>query len=228
MKCKTLCVSLLVVLLFVGSAWPAVTINNKDIDTISDILHEARNGGVISAKDSSLEIEKDSVMRLHNGQLDLTYNIGSGNTAVSAGTIRDFSTGAAKTQDNGFLAALAKTKFGSTKVIITSSLIMSNYNNNAYSNWFYDLYFVAVSNDNGLKQSRFGAWRYPMSDGGTTSGYIKDIKAGITVSGYDGELVVAATMEATNDNPDVPVNYSTKRVSACCFMSTHLNDINSV
>ena len=160
-------------------------------------------------------------MRLHNGKMDLTYKIGSGNSAVSVGTIRDFSTGAAKTQDNGFLAALAKTKFGSTKVIITSSHTMSSYTTNSSgynlhgTNWFYDLYFVAMSNDNDVvKQSRFGAWRYPIKEGGTTSGYIKDIKTGINVSGYDGELVVAATMEATNDNPDVAVKYSSKNVSA--------------
>ena len=114
MKFKTLCVSMLAVLLFAGSAWPVVTINNKDIDTISDILREARAGGVVTAKDSNLEIEKDSVMRLQNGKLDLTYQIGSGDSTLSVGSIRDFSTGAARTQDNGFLAALAKTRFGST------------------------------------------------------------------------------------------------------------------
>ena len=220
MKFKTLCVSMLAVLLFAGSAWPVVTINNKDIDTISDILREARAGGVVTAKDSNLEIEKDSIMRLQNGKLDLTYQIGSGDSTLSVGSIRDFSTGAARTQDNGFLAALAKTRFGSTKVIVTSSHTISSYTTSSTgfslhgTNWFYDLYFVAVSNDNGVKQSRFGAWRYPMSDGGTTSGYIKDIKTGITVDGYDGELVVAATMEATNDNPTIPVNYNTKRVNA--------------
>ena len=68
--------------IFGNNTLTVVTINNKDIDTISDILLEARSGGMlavlaccatVSAKDSNLEIEKDSVMRLHNGQLDLTY-----------------------------------------------------------------------------------------------------------------------------------------------------------
>ena len=220
MKTKTLCMSLLGVMIFAGSAWPVVTVNGKDIDSISDILREARSGGIISEQDTNLEIEKASVLRIHDGQLDLTYNIGKGNKALSVGKIRDFSTGAAKTQDNGFLAALAKTKFGSTKVLITSSHTMSSYTSNsgAYNlnntNWFYDLYFVAVSNDSKVTQSRFGAWRYPMSVGGTTSGYIKDIKTGISVNGYDGELVVAATMEATNDNPARSVKYSDKKVNA--------------
>ena len=102
-------------------------------------------------------------MRLHNGKMDLTYKIGSGNSAVSAGTIRDFSTGAAKTQDNGFLAALAKTKFGSTKVIITSSHTMSSYttSRSGYNlhgtNWFYDLYFVAVRKDDMTAKRFFDA-----------------------------------------------------------------------
>ena len=66
--------------------------------------------------------------------------------------------------------------------------------------------------DGNISQSRFGAWRYPEREGQTTSGYIKDIKTGIFVDGFDGELVVAATMEATNDNAFIPVPYGSKDV----------------
>ena len=68
---------------FRNNTLTVVTINNKDIYTIRDILLEARSGGMltvlaccatVSAKDSNLEIEMDSVMRIYNGQLDLTYH----------------------------------------------------------------------------------------------------------------------------------------------------------
>ncbi len=130
-----------------------------------------------------------------------------------------------ETRDNGLLAALAKTKFGDQKILITSSMILTETTGethwylidliiNGYSNWFYDIYFTVLSNDSdgNISQSRFGAWRYPEREGQTTSGYIKDIKTGIFVDGFDAELVVAATMEATNDNAFIPVPYGNKDV----------------
>lgn len=74
---------------------------------------------------------------------------------------------------------------------------------------------MAVSKDisEDITQKRFGAWRYPNELDGTKSGYIKDIDTGIFVEHFNGELVVAATMEATNDNPYKAVNFSNKKVN---------------
>ena len=55
--------------------------------------------------------------------------------------------------------------------------------------------------------------RYPNEYDGTKSGYIKDIKTGIFVEHFNGELVVAATMEATNDNPNIAAKFSSKTVN---------------
>ena len=95
-------------------------------------------------------------MRLHNGNLDLSYNIGSSNSALSL----DYSTGGMHTQDDGILAALSKTKFGEKKILIGSSKTFSF----AFTNWAYDIYFVSVSRDisETISQQRFGAWRYPL------------------------------------------------------------------
>ena len=84
-----------------------------------------------------------------------------------------------------------------------------------YTNWFYDLYFAALSEDIDeiITQERFGAWRYPNEYDGTKSGYIKDIKTGIFVEHFNGELVVAATMESTNDNPNREVKFSSTKVN---------------
>ena len=197
----------------------------KKIGTIPDILKAARGGGIVNKVDSDLELGKNSILRLHDdGQLDLHYEIGNGDKDLSLGKINGYST-TTEMRDNGLLAALAKTKFGDQKILITSSMILTETTGethwylldpiiNGYSNWFYDIYFTVLSNDadGNISQSRFGAWRYPEREGQTTSGYIKDIKTGIFVDGFDGELVVAATMEATNDNMFIPVSYGKKLV----------------
>lgn len=149
-------------------------------------------------------------MRLHNGQLDITHNIGNGNNNLALGKITGYST--AMQQDNGLIAAMSATKFGENKILVASSKTMHDSNTNR----FYDIYFVSVKKDitEKVSQNRFEAWRYPNTANGTTSGYLKDIKTGMFVENFDGELVVSATMEATNDNPDKAVAYSSKKVNA--------------
>ena len=77
-------------------------------------------------------------MRLHNGQLDITHDIGKGNNNLALGKITNYST--ATQQDNGLIAAMAETKFGENKILVASSKTMYSGN----TNWFYDIYFVAV------------------------------------------------------------------------------------
>ena len=209
--------SLLGVMIFAGCAWPAVTVNGKDIDTIGDILREARSGGIVNETDSTFDIEKASLLRLHDGQLDLTYNIGNGNTTKSLGKIRDYIEPTSNTaeQDDGLLAAVSKTNFNGKRVVIGSSKTTGF----SASTWFYDLYFLqAVKEDNGnITQSRFGAWRYPYGNykqANSTAGHLKDIKTGIFVNGYNGELVVTATMESTYDGRYVKAKFSDKKVNA--------------
>lgn len=197
-----------------GSAF-AVALHGKGISTIPDILKEARSSGITDRSGANLDIPKHSILRMHNGKLDLLYNIGSGDTDLSLGSIEGYSTGSTKTQDNGISAALSATKFGSKKILIGSSKNMSTQQGQQYTNWFYDLYFTAISKDieEKITQERFGAWRYPAEAGGTKSGYIKDIKTGIFVEHFNGELVVAATMEATNDNTNKAAKFSSKKVN---------------
>ena len=80
-----------------------------------------------------------------------------------------------------------------------------------------DIYFTALGRkdrDSSVSQSRFGAWRYPNSENSGNSGYIRDIKTGIFIEGFDGELVVCALMESKNDKPALYENYSNKTASA--------------
>lgn len=185
-------------------------LHGKSISTIPDLLKEAQRSGVTDRTGSNLEISKYSIMRLHNGQLDITHNIGNGNNNLALEKITGYST--AMQQDNGLIAAMSATKFGENKILVASSKTMHDSN----TNWFYDIYFVSIKKDitEKVSQTRFGAWRYPNTANGTTSGYLKDIKTGMFVENFDGELIISATMEATNDNPVKAVAYSSKKVNA--------------
>ena len=127
MKRKVFFASMLALLLACAWVWSAfaVALHGKDISTIPDILKEARSSGITDRIGANLDIPKHSILRLHNGKLDLLYNIGSGDTDLSLGSIRDYSTGSTKTQDNGISATLAATKFGSKKILVASSKNMS-------------------------------------------------------------------------------------------------------
>ncbi len=238
---KGVIASMLLVLLIAGSAH-AVSIKGQDISTIPDILRHARgltgkNVQLELRKDSLLRIHDD-------GLLNLRYNIGNGDKDSSLGKIKDYTyrTGVNTVRqfntlrftqtnmlDNGISAILTETKFGGNKVLITASRLLASLISDSYfavaprsvdlkyvTNWFYDIYFVDVSkNDDGkISQSRFGTWRYPNQTDGKNSGYLKDIDTGIFVDGFDGELVVAATMTVTNDNIKSAVDYRTKTVGA--------------
>ena len=210
MKYKILCVSLITVLL-VSCQAQAVSIKGKAISTITDILSHAQ--GLVSSGDTHLEIEKASLMRVFtDGQLNLRYNIGSGNNDLSLGKIKDYTN--SSYAGGGIITALSRKTFNNNRIIIASSLVGNSLHNNY--NWFYSLYFAAVNNDSDgkISQSRFGVWRYPVQQLGSDSGYIKDIKTGIFVEGFDGELVMTSTMEADNDNMYKPVKFSSKKVTA--------------
>ncbi|MBQ4402608.1 MAG: hypothetical protein II832_10605 [Synergistaceae bacterium] len=238
--------STLAVFLTAGTAH-AASLKGKDLSTVPDILRHARG---LTGKEVSLELRKDSLLRLHDdGQLDLRYNIGNGDKDLSLGQIKDYAYKAGLAQnkqddgfhtyayftqtymlDDGFSAILTETKLGGKKLLITTSRHLSlgksesvnteeyvkYYRPCIYTNWCYDVYFATVSksDDGKISQSRFGAWRYPNKRDSKDSGYIKDIDTGIFVNGFDGELVVAATMTATNDHRDSAVDYSTKTVGA--------------
>ncbi|MBR0315942.1 MAG: hypothetical protein IJQ99_03675 [Synergistaceae bacterium] len=118
MNRRSLFVSLLVLLFISSYAWGA-TLHGKSISTIPDLLKEARRNGVTNRAGSNLEISKHSIMRLHNGQLDITHNIGNGNNNLALGKISNYST--AMQQDNGLIAAMAETKFGENKILVASS-----------------------------------------------------------------------------------------------------------
>lgn len=222
MRYKILCLSLIAVLILSCQA-QAVSIKGKEISTITDILSHARGLGNLSG-DTHLELRKSSLLRLNDDDEDfnLHYNIGSGPTDLSLGRIeRSVSlrlSGQLASQTDKSLAALAKTKLNGKKIVIASSKSISAAQTlrDRMSNYFYDLFFVSINNDSDgkISQSRFGAWRYPKEAGGTNSGYIKDIKTGIFVEGFDGELVVVAAMEAINDNIDIYVKFSDKKVNA--------------
>lgn len=217
--------STLAVFLIAGSAH-AASLKGKDLSTVPDILRHARG---LTGKEVSLELRKDSVLRLHDdGQLDLRYNIGNGDKDSSLGKIKDFTTGF-KNLGEGFTAAVTERSFGGNKILVSSQKAMYNmervsvenwgqvYIYELDTNWFYDIYFATISksDDGKISQSRFGAWRYPNKvshyrGDATDSGYLKDIKTGIFVDGFDGELVVTATMETTKDNPSTPLVYSHK------------------
>ena len=88
-KVKGVIASMLLVLLIAGSAH-AVSIKGQDISTIPDILRHARG---LTGKNVSLELRKDSLLRIHDdGQLDLRYDIGNGDKYSSLGQIKDYST----------------------------------------------------------------------------------------------------------------------------------------
>ena len=61
-KVKGVIASMLLVLLIAGSAH-AVSIKGQDISTIPDILRHARG---LTGKNVSLELRKDSLIRLHD------------------------------------------------------------------------------------------------------------------------------------------------------------------
>ena len=110
MKQKILLVSSLFIMPLVSPAW-AVSIKGRAVSTIADVLRFARELDNVSNQDAKLELGKSSLLRLHDdGQLDLHYNIGSGDTDLSLGQIREYSAGYRK-RDNGFIASLAKTNF---------------------------------------------------------------------------------------------------------------------
>ncbi len=223
----------------VGSQAGAATIKGKDISTVPDILKEASG---ISGKNSvNLQFEKFSILRLHDdGQLDLHYNIGSGDNDLSLGKIENYSS-VPFGRDNGLLAAISKTNFGGNRVFIGSTKIFGQPDATGSwlrsSNWAYDIYFATVSKDDDGKiaQSRFGTWRYPIKTYNTQqealganaakSGYLKDIKTGIFVDGFDGELVVTATMEAANDCSTLySTNYNNKKTNAALNFWALYND----
>lgn len=207
MRRKVLCASVLALLMACTHAW-AVSLHNKAISTIPDILREARRDGIASDAESNLDLPKHSFIRYHGGYMDLRYNIGSGDADLSLGQIRDYSNGALSflKRDYGTIAALLKTRFGERKVFAGSSTGFR-----VDGPWLYDIYFAVISHDitDTISQERFGAWRY---NGDSTSGYIKDIKTGIFLENFDGELVAAATLESTNDDGS-DVLYSTKKVN---------------
>lgn len=123
MKQKILFVSLIAILL-ISPAW-AVSIRGRAVSTIADVLRFARELDNVSNQDTKLELGKSSLVRLHDdSQLDLHYNIGSGDTDLSLGQIREYSAGYRK-RDNGFIAQLAKTNFNGKKVLISSSRIQA-------------------------------------------------------------------------------------------------------
>lgn len=79
--------STLAVFLTAGSAY-AVDIKGRDISTIPDILRWSRG---LTGKEVSLELKKDSLIRLHDdGRLDLRYNIGNGDRDSSLGKIMGY------------------------------------------------------------------------------------------------------------------------------------------
>ena len=239
-KHKVLFASLIVVLLACCQA-QAVSIKGRAVSTISDILRYARGLGNVSTTDTALELGKASVLRMDaNGQLTLRHNIGNagdGGQESSLGKIANYlskgenSAEGDNVRDNGLLSAVAQTSFNNNKVVITSSRSVFNFvvtherpgilNDRPIkfyekTNWFYDIYFMALSKDeNGsVSQSRFGAYRYPNKEYSEYSGYIKDIKTGIFVEGFNGELVVAAAMETVKDNDDLYVEAKSKNVAS--------------
>lgn len=113
---------------------------------------------------------------------------------------------------------MAKTNFNGNKVVIAGSKSIALHSPVLdCTNFLYDIYFTSITADeNGsVSQSRFNAWRYPSTVSGDSC-YIKDIKTGIFVDGFNGELVVTAAMDTTNGHPGTHsgVNYNTKSASA--------------
>lgn len=214
MKRKILAL-LLFASLLVSSQAEAVKVRGRNISTISDIVRAA--GGVASEKDTNIQLPKNSYFRVADfGQeLELTYDIGHSNTEKSLGSISGFQN-TYNGYDLGLVAAVSKTMFGNQKVVISSTRTQYWYSSGTHSNWLYYLYFLKVGRDEdgNISQSRFGMWHYPRDYDSGNSGFIKDIKAGISVEGFDGELVIAATMETTNDNPGKAVKFSDKKVKA--------------
>lgn len=214
MRFKILLSSLLAVLL-IGSQAGAVSIKGRDVSSIPDILKQSR--GLADKGSDNLDLSKASFIRIHDdGQLDLHYNIGNGDKYLSLREINGYST-TNLMRDNGIITVAAKTKFGNNKTFITSSKALSDS-----SHWFYDLNiskqyrrYYDGKFDREYVQLLFDNWRYGHYGFGddSKSGYLKDIKTGIFVDGFDGELFVSATMEVTNDNPNKTVDFSTKKVS---------------
>ncbi|MBR0168198.1 MAG: hypothetical protein IJQ08_05970 [Synergistaceae bacterium] len=214
MKHKTICLLLLLSLL-VSCQAEAVKVRGRNISTISDIVRVA--GGVASANDTNIQLPKNSYFRVADfGQeLELTYDIGHSNTEKSLGTISGFQS-TNNGYDLGLVAAVSKTTFGNQKVVISSTRTQYWNSSGNCSNWLYYLYFLKVGRDEdgNISQSRFAMWHYPREYGRTTSGFIKDIKAGISVEGFDGELVAVASMETTNDNLGKAVKFSDKWIDS--------------
>lgn len=143
MKYKVLCASILAVML--ACAWGggafALELHGKDISTIPDILKEARNSGITNKVGANIDLPKYSILRLHEGKLELNYNIGSGENELSLGSIQGYSTGSTKTQDTGISVALSSTKFNEKKILIGSSKNMSTeqsqQDTNRNQGWIY-------------------------------------------------------------------------------------------
>ena len=196
-----------------GSAH-AASIKGKDLSTVPDILRHARG---ITGKEVSLELRKDSLLRLHGiGQLDLRYNIGNGDKDSSLGRIPTGDENSSYVSIEGMFLALAQTKFNGDKVAVASTRSLARIGR-GLTNWFYELSFLKVSRNSGgggVTPSIFGAWSYPNEVKSGNSGHLKDIDTGIFVDGFNGELIVTATMTATNDNYFIPANYNTKTVGA--------------
>ena len=160
--------STLAVFLTAGSAH-AASIKGKDLSTVPDILRHARG---LTGKEVSLELRKDSVLRLHDsgknlqrcdsGYLDLRYNIGNGDRDSSLGRIPHFAV-EDRVEDvhaeiNGMFLKLAQTKFNGNKVVIASSVGLSEYRVDDFdlhrlrefaTNWLYELSFNTVSKNDG-------------------------------------------------------------------------------
>ena len=214
MNRKILCL-LLFVSLFVSTQAEAVKVGGKNIGSIPDILRAANAGGFAS-KGTDLEIPRDSILRISRSgskefAYDLTYGIGSSNKTESLGSEKY---GGSAMRDDAFCAAAAKTTFGGKKIVVASTPPSYAIYGGIYTNWRFGVSFIEVGrNDDGnLYQSEFGYWKYPDTKGSGDSAYNKDIKTGIFVEGFDGELVISAAMETTNDNPNVAVKYSDKSV----------------
>ncbi|MBR0248264.1 MAG: hypothetical protein IJQ70_04770 [Synergistaceae bacterium] len=135
--------STLAVFLTAGTAH-AASLKGKDLSTVPDILRHARG---LTGKEVSLELRKDSLLWLNGiGQLDLRYNIGNGDKDSSLGRIPKGDENSNYVPIEGIFLALAQTKFNGDKVAVASSRSLARLGG-GLTNWFYNLYFVTVSNN---------------------------------------------------------------------------------
>lgn len=228
MRQKVILALLLTLTLMTSQASASVMVNGKDINTIQDILREARGGGLRkkgNEQSQNLELPKASLLRIyrisHTGSLeterefayDLTYGIGGSEKTESLDSQTYSAVGI---RQDAFYSAAAKTTFGGKKIVVSATQPFNFSYAGRGTNWWLGVSFLKVGKDDDGKfsQSEFLYWRYPSKVDSGNSAYNKDIKTGIFVEGFDGELVVAATMEATNDNPDKAVAFSSKKVNA--------------